>query len=334
MNFKFKIYFKDKSLEGKVLEKGEFENFHWNKLRDTIIHKSKNFRSFNKELKDKDDFILEFGELPKNFIISLKSFWNLKTYNYFLEKLKSWKEKNPNEEIKVIKLYVSKVDKLPKWNAPKYDVVLKNTLENTWKNEEEKIKNQLNDLGLANGKKAFLSKNSKSKEYENNNVICNSCLSVNFIGYRYICAYCNNFNLCQNCFCLGEHNKEHNFILFRNPIDEDILKYNNKFSPYEMVFKNINDTFFINFKVANTGEKDLDKCFISYILFNGNYLWSEKFIVNEKFLKNESKDIKLKINFKNNAERNGIFEGHFRMFTEKGIPFGDILKVRIKNDKL
>ena len=338
----FKVYFKDKGLEKKVLVKGSFDNFDWNALRDVIIENSKrpDFKSKNKELRENDDFILEFQELPKNFNFSLSSMWNIKTYNYFLEKLKNFNEKNQQEPIKTIKMNVVKVDKLPKWELPKYDAFLRKALENAWKKEEEAIKKILNNNELTNGQNEFIRKkkkdqnNNKIKEIQNNNVICNSCLSVDFCGSRYICSYCNNFNLCKKCFFLEEHNPEHNFILLKQLIkDNDITKYNNKFSPMTEIFRNIYDSFNVSFKVANTGEKSLKNCYFGYIKFCGNYLYCEKVTINEKLDKNENKQINLKINFNEKCDKIGIYEGHFRMFTEKGEPFGDILKVRVKNDK-
>ena len=341
MSLSFKIYFKDKGLEKIVLVKGDFLKYQWDKLKITIIENSKKgeFKSLNKEIKTRDDFILEFLDLPNNFKFPLKSIWNKKTYNYFVENLKAYSEKNPKEEIK-LKLAISKVDKLPKWDPPKYDTFLQQVLENTWKHEEEKIKSHLNGFELTNGQNNFLRKNYKdsndnSSEVKNDNVVCNLCLSVDFFGRRYVCTSCNNYNLCQNCFNLGEHNPEHNFILLKKPVKgDDITKYNNKFCPNNHVFRNVFEPFEISFKMANLGEKDLKNCYITYINFNGNYLWCEKYIVNDSFGRNETKEIKLNIQFKNVKDKNGIFEGHFRMFNENGIPFGDIIKVRVKNEKV
>ena len=86
MNVSFKVFSKDKELEKTVLAKGSFDQFDWNSLRDFIIDKSKKpeFKSRNKDLRDDDDFILEFQKLPKNFIFSLSSIWSTKTYNYLI----------------------------------------------------------------------------------------------------------------------------------------------------------------------------------------------------------------------------------------------------------
>ena len=337
MSINFKIYFKD--LEKKVLAKGNFDNFDWKSLRDIIIVNSKKqeFSKKNKELRDRDDFILEFIELPKNFNFSLTSIWDTKTYNYFLENLKAFIEKNKGEEIKSIRMGVVKVKDLPKWDLPKYDSFLKNILESTWKIEEEKIKKKLNNQELNNGKDAFTmnnNKNAKNEEMKNNNLICNSCFSFDFSGQRYVCTYCKNYNLCKKCYYLGEHEPEHNFILFKKPFqDSHINKYNNIFRPSTVVLRNIyDDSFEVNFKVANTGEKDLQNCYLANIKFTGKYLYCDKYIIKEKLLKNECTDIKLRIHFNESEDKIGLYEGHFRMFNDKGEPFGDILKIRVKNN--
>ena len=112
----FKIAFKEKELQRKILVKGKFVDFEWNKIREHIIQSSK---KSDKVLKDKDDFILEFINVPKNFTFPLNSVWNKKTYNFLLDIIKVLKGNNPNEDIK-FKFGVVKVDKLPKWNLPKY----------------------------------------------------------------------------------------------------------------------------------------------------------------------------------------------------------------------
>lgn len=330
----FKIVYKEKEFEKKLLASGKFADFDWNKIRDNII---RNSRKHGKEIKDKDDFILEFVGVPKNFTFQLSSIWNKKTYNFFLDTLNTFKENNQNEELK-FRFALSKVDKLPKWNVPKYDIILKEAMVNTWKNEEEKIKLKLNNYELTNRKNDFLKVKRIEEVNENrhNNIICNSCLSIDFLGPRFMCSYCNNYNLCRKCYNLGNHNAAHNFIIFRDPVlDDDIRKYNNKFSPSTEILKNLYDSFKVSFKIANVGENNLKNCYITYINFNGNYLWCEKFIIKDNFERNNTIEAIIKMNFKDqNNNKNGMFEGHLRMFNQNGVPFGDVLKIRVKNEKV
>ena len=62
-------------------------------------------------------------------------------------------------------------------------------------------------------------------------------------------------------------------------------------------------------------------------------MWCDRIKI-EKIERNSKKTIEGFILKYDNEENNtfNIFEGHFRMFTENGIPFGDILKVRIINE--
>ena len=79
----------------------------------------------------------------------------------------------------------------------------------------------------------------------------------------------------------------------------------------------------------------MKNCYITYINFNGNYLWCEKFIIKDNFERNNTIEAIIKMNFKDqNNNKNGMFEGHLRMFNQNGVPFGDVLKIRVKNEKI
>ena len=69
------------------------------------------------------------------------------------------------------------MDKLPKWDPPKYDTFLQQVLENTWKHEEEKIKSHLNGFELTNGQNNFLRKNYKDSN-DNSSEVKNALLAI------------------------------------------------------------------------------------------------------------------------------------------------------------
>ena len=340
MSINFKIFFKETLNNSVVLIRGNLLKFDWNALKESIIKNSQlsYFKSNNLALTMNDNFILELTEKFQKLDISqIPSIYNDITFSYLLEKLKAYNEKNPDENL-LIKFQLVKKENLPVSNIEKYEICLKESLKSVWKNEKEKIKNKLNEMELTNREIIFLNKKLKNNNENNNshlNTICNNCLSINFFGYRYICSYCHNYNLCYQCYKTYNHNKEHNFILFKKPIiEDDINKYDNKISPCSQIFKNIKKSFDINFDIANTGEKNLSNCYITYIKFDKNFLYCEKYIF-DKFEKNENRNIKLKICFneKDNANINfNIFEGDFRMFNKFGVPFGDILKIKVKNN--
>ena len=341
MSINFKIFFQ-KTLdqqENIVLLRGNLLNFDWNSLREKIIENSHSsyFQSNNLMLNKNDKFSLELTEKFQNLDISqISSIYNDVTFSLLLEKLKAYKEKNPDEKL-ALKFSLEKKENLPVSNIDKYEICLKESLKKFWKKEKEKIKNELNEIELTNSEIIFLNRNLKNNNNQINNIntICNNCLSINFFGFRYICSYCNNYNLCYQCYKTYNHNKEHNFILFKQPIIvDDINKYDNKISPCSQIFKNIKESFKVNFNIANTGEKDLRNCYITYIKFDKNFLYCKKYIFDDKFENNESKKITLTIyfNVKDNIDINfNIFEGDFRMFNKQGIPFGDILKIKVIN---
>ena len=355
MSINFKIFFDEIKNEKVVLAKGDLLEFKWQSLKNKLIENSNNSYFQSKDLIIKNDDIIclnlegkdKFG-LKQDFLV-----YDNRTFIYLLEKLKKYKEKN-NEEIK-IKLFLKKEDNEPKIELANFDICLNDSLKKVWKKEKDKIKKELSHLELTNSENNFVNKklNEEKKLNEDNNikqnednnkkltfninqnVTCNNCLSMNFYGYRYICSYCNNYNLCNKCYHLGNHDPSHNFILFRNPLekDEDILKYDAKFNPSSIILRNIKDIPKIKFTLANTGQKDLENCYIGYIKLDKNHLWCDRIKI-EKIERNSKKTIEEFILKYDNEENNtfNIFEGHFRMFTENGIPFGDILKVRIINE--
>ena len=346
MSINFKIFFEKIKDEKVVLAKGDLLDFKWQSLKNKLIENSNNSYFQSKSLIIKNDDIIclnlegkdKFG-LKQDFLI-----YDNRTFIYLLAKLKKYQKENQNEEMK-IKFLLGKQDNEPIMELPNFDICLNESLKEIWKKEKDKIKKELNHLELTiKKKKKKLNEDNDKKLNENNykklnfninqNVTCNNCLSMNFYGFRYICSYCNNYNLCNKCYHLGNHDPSHNFILFRNPLekDEDILKYDAKFKPSSKVLRNIKDKPTITFTLANTGQKDLENCYIGYIKLDKNHLGCNNYNI-KKIERNSQETITLELNY-DNEENNtfNIFEGHFRMFTENGIPFGDILKVRIINE--
>ena len=62
-------------------------------------------------------------------------------------------------------------------------------------------------------------------------------------------------------------------------------------------------------------------------------MFCKKYEINEDIKRNDIKDIELEIFF-DDTKNNYIvdFEGNFRMFNKYGIPFGDILIIKLHND--
>lgn len=362
MNISFKIF-----LEGHdnvVLIKGDLMDFDWDTLREKIIENSNNsyFKSQNLSLNNNDKFILVFKEnenfnFPVDLDLSkLSSIYNEFTFSYLISKLEEYFEQKKFLDLK-IKFNLKKTNEESNLELQKYGICLKNALIDAWKNEKENIKKELNEEELNNIKINYLysskninkidkNKNNKNNNDNNNNIVCNNCLTNYFYKYRYMCSYCDNYNLCPKCYGTDSHNLEHNFIVFKQPENDNdndkdkdnISQYDNKISPNYIEFKNKKDSFEVKFKLANTGGVDLKDCFIGYINFDKNYLYCDKYKIGENFERNEIKDINLKIFFhkceylENMDFSINTFEGHFRMFNKNGMPFGDILKIKVIND--
>ena len=351
MSIYFKIFFEKIKDEKVVLLKGDLLEFKWHSLKNKLIENSNNsfFQSKNLIIKNDDIICLNLEDKDKYGLKQDFFIYDNRTFIYLLEKLKKYQKKNQIEEMK-IKFYLNIENNEPKIELANFDICLNESLKKIWKKEKDKIKKELSHLELTNSENNFVNKklnkeNNKNPNEDNDkklkfninqNVTCNNCLSMNFYGYRYICSYCNNYNLCNKCYHLGNHEPSHNFILFRNPLenDEDILKYDAKFNPSSIILRNIKGNPKITFTLANTGQNDLINCYIGCIKLDKNHLWRERYDIKENLKRNAQKKInELELKY-DNEENNtfNIFEGHFRMFTEKGIPFGDILKIRIINE--
>ena len=349
MSIYFKIFFDQIKSEKVVLLKGNLLEYKWQSLKNKLVENSSNsyFQSKNLIIKNDDIICLDLEKkdnygLKKDFLI-----YDNRTFIYLLEKLKEFLKTCQKEEMK-IKLLLRKEDNDPKIELANFDIYLSDSLKKVWKKEKDKIKKELSHLELTNSENNFVNQklieekrinediDKKLKFNINQNVTCNNCLSMNFYGYRYICSYCNNYNLCNKCYHLGNHEPSHNFILFRNPLekDDDISKYDAKFNPSSIVLRNIKEIPKIPFSLVNTGQKDLENCYIGYIKLDKNHLLCDRYNIKESIKRNSQREIN-ELTLKYDNEENNtfnIFEGHFRMFTENGIPFGDILKIRIINE--
>ena len=108
------------------------------------------------------------------------------------------------------------------------------------------------------------------------------------------------------------------------------------FDSFSVLF-NVKSSFKVKFNLINTGNQNLKDCFITYIKFNENSLICQKHIIKKDFQKNIRREIELEIKFREIPFRDNYhfdYEGHFRMFNKDGIPFGNILIVKIHNDSL
>ena len=288
MSINFKIYFeqKDNEKNNVVLLKGDLLKFNWQLLKEKVITNSNHlyFKSNNLSINKGDKFILQIID-EKYVFNNINEIFDERTFDYLLNKLKEIKNEDVEEKIK---FHLIKVKEKPKENLAKFDIFLKESLNNNWKNEKERINNELDEVELTKGYIDHINKfyiENKFNSKQNENIICNKCLKRNFYGPRYICAYCNNFNLCYLCYKKFVHEPEHNFIIIRYPIQnkENINKYNNLITPNIHLFHNVKSSFKVKFNLINTGNQNLKDCFITYIKFNENSLICQKHIIKKDF---------------------------------------------------
>ena len=323
-----------KKLSMTVLFKEDiFKIPNFEQLKEKILEKSKS-PAFNLvKISRNEKFIIEINDDCD--VPGLNSFWNTETYDYFFEKIK-------NNPPKKLKLAISKIDKEPKWEKPKYLEILKESLDSTWNMTKKEIISDLTEKYLNEGKRKFIQ---DKKQNEPNlkdvlfdelhiNIICNNCFTSNFSGARYICCECDNFNLCEYCQKNGSiaHKNEHTFIKINSPVALDIQTFNSIFSPNKLLLKKKLEPFEIEIDIINNGESSLKGCFISPIRFGKKYLGCLKQSIINSCDKGDKITLTIVIKFDDEEfEENtlNMYEGYFRLMTVEGIPFGDIFYIKL-----
>jgi len=334
---KIKIYY-EKFKNDIVLNKNlsSFENYQ--SLREAVIAASndkKQLASIKKiAVKKEDKIVLEIVE-PK--IGGINSIFNKETFNFFNNKV--------NEgHLTLIKLYITKVEKYPDWSPPQIYEILKNTLQSA---SDENSKVLIEELAqekseeLNNGQRVYIVKRNEEKSLSEENikdvhlrVFCNNCPNNNFFGNRYICAECDNYNLCQNCYTNERftHCKEHTFILIKSPIMLDLSLFSCLFINKRKII-NVDkfEAFDFEIEIINNGIESLQGCFISPIRFGKKYIGCTKDSIESEVQNGQKYTMKTMIKFEdeNIIEKYRQYEGYFRLMTQEGLPFGDIFYLQV-----
>ena len=305
-------------------------------LRKKIIEKTENKGGeiASKGVKNDDKFVLQLAEK----FAGIESVFDDKTLDFLRGKIME------NQTTAVL-LYITKVDNYPIWKPPQILEIFKRSLDKASKETIEEIKNDLVLENLENGNRVYI----KEKKEENDinedtakechiHIFCNQCQRGNFFGFRYMCAECNNYNLCEECYSnnIYTHDKDHTFIRIKKPFepeDTNLKIYNCIFTPNRIYEKRELDVFDLNVEIVNNGTVDLNGCFISPIQFGKNCLGCTRETINEEVKTGEKVKIKLGIifydDFNDDFPPLNQYIGYFRLMTDKGIPFGDILYVQL-----
>ena len=339
----FKIVFKEDNIEAfQVVFKGKISDYKTYELIKKSIYNSPSFSKL--KIKKEDKFILQIENCPFG---DIKSIWDEDTYQYFYNKVL-----NSNEE-KSIKLKIIKVVDYPIWNPPKKMELLKNLLEMKYHEIKNELIEKLDESNLDNGNKVYIQNKLETQLMLENeeimfdkvhyNIVCNNCFSSNFIGMRYICSECINYNLCYHCYTNSKsfHNPEHTFILLNRPLYINISNYNSSFFPNRIIKTVKKEPFELEVNIINIGENNLQYCFLSPIRFGKEYLGCLKQTISEEAKKGEKIKLNIFIIFDDideDEDQNDInlldyYEGYFRLMTKEGIPFGDILYIKLNIDK-
>ena len=334
---KTKIYYKE--MPNKVVQNLNLLDDKYNKyeeIKKVILDKSKKNDYKTIRVTEKDKFVLEIEgiELP-----NLKQIFNEATFKYFYDYIA---EKRPEK----LKLNIVKVKEYPKWKPPQFYTILVNSLGTEWDTTSNEIQKELNEKFLEKGKQFFIQEKKQEKITDNipddiiNDlhiyIICKNCLNSNFIGVRYICSECDNFNLCEYCYekTKFSHNGKHVFIKLNKPI-ETPHKYNCIISPNRIYLQKSHEPFEIEIKAINNGQESLQRSFLSPIRFGKQYLGCLKTTITDNCENGEEFTLKPLIKFEDddNAQPRDEYEGYFRLFSEEGIPFGDVIYIQVIMEK-
>ena len=314
-------------------------------LRSKIIDKSHLNNKNKNSLRENDTFILSFCEdKDKDLYIPdevHEGIWNNQTFQYFKDKLIAHKIKEVT-----YKFYINKLPgKYPKWKKKEYNEFLKGALIQKWEKIYNKLNNELSSVRLEESlsiynktKEEMDNLEKKLQEVKHTNIICNNCYKADFTGKRFMCALCSNYNLCQECeknfYQKSIHPREHTLIQINKNIEEsyDISNYSNIISNKEQIFKNVPPCFISEFTVVNSGDNELKGCYIMPVKMGDNYLSCTTKVINESIQRNNP--IKIKLVVKIPDEATGYYEGFFRMFTPYGLPFGEVIHIKVLNPNL
>lgn len=338
---KIKVYREDKDTS--TLIKTNFNEFKaYSDLRKKILDSKTNKNNKEKTLKEKDKFVLIYIEDKKNYYPQDldKGIFDNKTFNYLKEKLILHEVKPDN----TYKFYTTIVKKYPIWKKKENHEFLKKALDSSWNPIYNDIMAGINLSKLEESKSIYTKKKKELKDNEkqlkketHQNIVCNNCFKKNFKGKRFICSECNNYNLCQDCEIMMYqrqiHQRDHTLIQVNKALKDnnldDLYKYNNMIGNNNQEFKSVASSFYSEIIIINNGENDLKNCYILPVRYGDEYLSCSPKVVENEVPRNTA--IKIGLIIRIPPINKGYFEGYFRMFTPHGLPFGDILIIKVFN---
>ena len=189
--------------------------------------------------------------------------------------------------------------------------------------EEEKIKESIRLLVQS---KLKIFENNILNEINNNSqpihkgIKCNKCGMKDIKGIRYKCSTCLNYNLCEKCEDISDHNENHVFVKIKEPIFEENKlneKINSSMLKFSKNFDNNNNDYTIEPNVFHFRKNNLINLQRITLKNNGNIVWKKGFIF--KCIKEKSNLILNDINFEVDVNPGDSIS--LELFYEKEIDF-------------
>ena len=282
--------------------------------------------------------------LPNNLEIpNLKCFYDKNTYNILYNHLEKEYQKDPNKFnnnnaplFTFGKFIEEEQEKKVEKKKIEYKKILEEALKKNLDFIKKSILNENFKKDINNGYYKYIEEDYNQKIIIiHKNIQCNNCYENNIKGKRFICSECNNFNLCENCEKLNCHNNEHSLIQLNKEINDknNYFEYQNIICDNEKIFNFKLNEMEENYeiKIINIGNNNLINCNFMPISYGNNYLHGKKTSIDTDFIKGDSITINIKI--KNIPEKTGIYYSKWRMFTNYGIPFGQVLYMKFIIEK-
>jgi len=150
--------------------------------------------------------------------------------------------------------------------------------------EEEKIKVNIRLLVQS---KLKIFENNILNEINNNSqpihkgIKCNKCGMKDIKGIRYKCSTCLNYNLCEKCEDISDHNENHVFVKIKEPIFEENKlneKINSSMLKFCKNFDNNNNDYTTEPNVFHFRKNNLINVQRITLKNNGNLVWKKGFI--------------------------------------------------------
>lgn len=204
---------------------------------------------------------------------------------------------------------------------------------NLLKNEFQSLEKSIKDictLKVLSEQKTIFEKEIKRTDNDVHNICCKECFQTNFSGNRYLCAECDNYNLCEKCERRKPHIPDHILIRITDAIEDDNEPYSSDFmenDPRRLVKYSKDSEKVFEVKIINDGRVPWEKVFILPIAYGEQYVWGKKVIVPNT---EPNKQVSVKLTFDIQPNKKGRFTSKWRMFKQNGLPFGKVLEFEVE----